>query len=199
MVCLHNYPSLQFFVQSTNVFPLFTELKFQRSLNNREYPQLDPPHPQIFESSNSSNNFNGLPLTPGIVMEDVNSPNTPQTPHLHKQGIVISPSLKLSVLYFYVGDARNTQKTHHIQSITDIITANNPRRKSQIPVNTIIDIPDGEQSHNKHKETKQDKSNEIYPQILTKKDIIIIASASLILFVLAIIVVIVLVVTLELS
>ena len=65
------------------------ELKFQRSLNNREYPQLDPPHPQIFESSNSSNNFNGLPLTPGIVMEDVNSPNTPQTPHLHKQGILL--------------------------------------------------------------------------------------------------------------
>ena len=59
-------------------------MKSQRSNNN--YPPLEPPT-NAFESSNSSNHFHGLPLTPGIVNEDINSPNTPQTPHLNKQGM----------------------------------------------------------------------------------------------------------------
>ena len=75
----------------------------------------------------------------------------------------------------------------------------NTRKNPQTPVNTTIDMHDGENSNNDHKTTKQDKTTQQSPQILSKHDIIIISAAALILSMLAAVIVVLLIFALNLS
>ena len=68
----------------------------------------------------------------------------------------------------------------------------NTRKNPQTPVNTTIDMHDRENINDHHKTTKQDKTTQQYPQILSKQDITIISVAALILSVLAAVIVVLL-------
>eukprot|EP01083_Nonionella_stella_P299025 1014719_1 len=138
------------------------DIKLQRSIvKNRDYPRIDTPN-ATFESSNSSNNFNGLPLTPAIATEHCYdyhggaSPYTTPTVSTPKQeGVTAHPIRKHS----------------------------HASRKS-----TIIDIYDGESGHSTHRYHRKDSKTDRQThdiQLLSSKDIIMISIFTLMLSLLA--------------